>query len=194
MSDLPALFSLSIALSALTGCPQKPSPVAPDPHDKGVPPLGIARSGDFPCEGEITWSSLDTQCASRPPSMDKPPEAPSDGAFGPDTHYPTHPPPPEGSCRPQLIACHHHITNEHANQVIACRGQDGELDGPLEVIATDGSVLENGYCAAGHLVGPWARWRAGRLDSVVGHGKDGLLDILFTPEGYQYKDPVQGGG
>jgi hypothetical protein len=183
-----------VAGCGLTGCGQKPPPAPLAPildvtHHVAPGPLGIPRSGVFPCDGETIESEVFEVCFLQwhtVRSIDKQPDGYPDKRETIQPSWNDHPPLPPTDCTKALRACGRLVGGDNASQVVACRGADGELDGPLEVIAVDGTVLENGYCESGRVVA-WARWKAGRLHEVFGreflHGGP-----VFTPDGYEYLD------
>jgi hypothetical protein len=184
MTMTTTLCTAMVAGCLLHGCGQKSQPILDVNQHVAPDPLGIPRSGAFPCNGETISVELFEVCdLGSTPSIDKPTEHDVDLRRESQGHAAPR------DCRRALVACHRHFGSHQglAAGVIACRGAEGALDGPFEVIAIDGSILENGFCKSGHAVGPWAVWRAGRLHEALGYGKNGPTGAVITPEAYEYR-------
>ena len=70
---------------------------------------------------------------------------------------------PMESCLSGITLCGIAFEAPAGSHALVCRGADKRLDGPVEVVAPDGSLLVQGYCVQGFPAGTWLEWKHGEL-------------------------------
>ncbi|MBK9035470.1 MAG: hypothetical protein IPL61_30140 [Myxococcales bacterium] len=70
---------------------------------------------------------------------------------------------PLSPCMSGIALCGTAYRAPEGSHVLACRAADQRFDGPVEVVAPDGSLLLQGYCVEGDPAGTWFDWKHGEL-------------------------------
>lgn len=168
-------------LAALVGaCCGRPPPSTPAAVS---PPLaGRARTVTFECPGaEPRPEEFTATCADwdwRWTDVD--PQPPSPWVH---RRLPSEPPGPR-PCHSGLSICRMQMEAPEGSRALGCRDSEGRRHGPIEVVAPDGSLLVQGFCAAGVPVGLWLWWHHGALSLTRSFTREGELS-----EGLEYRKP-----
>ncbi len=94
---------------------------------------------------------------------------------------------PMKSCLSGISLCGMAFRAPAGSRALVCRGADKRLDGPVEVVAADGSLLLQGYCVAGFAAGTWLEWEHGEL-ARTRRGWD-TAPATMAHEGVRYTAP-----
>ena len=70
---------------------------------------------------------------------------------------------PMEPCMSGISLCGVAFRAQEGSHALACRAADQRFDGPVEVVARDGSLLLQGYCVDGFPAGTWFDWKHGEL-------------------------------
>ncbi|MBK9036695.1 MAG: hypothetical protein IPL61_36500 [Myxococcales bacterium] len=70
---------------------------------------------------------------------------------------------PISPCLSGITLCGVSVRAPEGSHALACRATDQRFDGPVEVVAPDGSLLAQGYCVKGFPAGTWFWWNLGEL-------------------------------
>ncbi|MBK9036691.1 MAG: hypothetical protein IPL61_36480 [Myxococcales bacterium] len=162
--------ALPLALSILTStacCARAGHESRPGSYVVEKAPTGRWRQGDFHCAvGEVESIAIRVEppyCAAR--VIDPPPL--SDGRAVIERDPPRDPPPRRTSCALGMaVACATTFGGDLDAHLLLCRDAAGFVDGPIELVGSDGSLLEHTFCSAGRPVGPRVVWRRGQIFSV----------------------------
>ncbi len=164
------VVSLAIALGG-PAC-KHPSPTGAEGYVAEKAPTGRWRQGEFHCAvGEVESVPIRVEppyCT--PHVFDPPPPPRSDGRSVIEPDPPRNPPPTRTSCAlGTAVACGLMFgVGDLDAHLLFCRDAAGFVDGPIELIGSDGSLLEHTFCSAGSPVGPRVVWRGGQIFSVSG--------------------------
>ncbi|MBL8620235.1 MAG: hypothetical protein JNK64_03000 [Myxococcales bacterium] len=94
---------------------------------------------------------------------------------------------PMESCLSGIALCGIAFEAPAGSHALVCRGADKRLDGPVEVVAPDGSLLVQGFCVEGFPAGTWLEWKHGELART--RRGWGTAPATTAHEGVQYTAP-----
>jgi hypothetical protein len=90
-----------------------------------------------------------------------------------------------------LSICRVFVPAPEGSEALACGDADGRSDGPVEVVAPDGSLVVQGFCVHGDPRGLWLWWQHGQLVSTWTFeiiGAQGLQYLKADTYTYTYGD------
>ena len=141
-------------------CPMTPTRTPRPAPSTSIAPIGRIRTGTFSCpHGDVQHFRV---------SYPWPNE---DGGAVIEQPLPA----PWGST-PGIYLCGAWAGVENA-EVIACRDAETRFDGPVEMLASDHSMVLQGYCSKGAPIGPWVTWRAGQAVDIVAQDGTGFRGL-----------------
>lgn len=169
-------IALGITVPLTTGCRERcPSnaPVSP-----ATTPLGRVRAGTFDCP--IGGSQKSYAISESWPRVDPKPDtvlddnriSPPPYDFLPDPNREVLGAPTPATAGIWLCGA---LAGAAGSVVHACVADGGEVNGPVEMIAPDGSILVQGYCDHGARLGPWVAWRNGDIIFMEDRDKFGAV-------------------
>lgn len=181
-------LAVRIGLVGAMACSPRPPPTT----TRAAPELaGRTRTVTFECPGPAPRpASFPMSCGGydlRWPDVDPRPPAPGlpSPTYGPRRA--------DEPCVYGVSICGLPVAAAAGSKALACGDADGRRHGPVEVVAADGSLLVQGFCAHGEPAGAWLWWQRGHLAASRTFPITEAEGLSYVkPDRYAYRDAAAG--